>query len=145
MRVDKFTNPLQQALSEAQSMALGRNHNFIEPQHLLLALLEQTGGACQPLLAKAGANLSQLRGALRKSLDKTPEVTGGDADVHLSRDLTRVFNQADKLSQQRGDAYLSSELVVLAMLSAKLAVADILHAAGVDEAVLNRVIDELRG
>ena len=145
MRVDKFTNPLQQALSEAQSMALGRNHNFIEPQHLLLALLEQSGGACQPLLAKAGANLSQLREALRQSLDNTPEVTGGDADIHLSRDLTRVFNQADKLSQQRGDAYLSSELVVLAMLSGKLAVADILRAAGVDEGVLNRVIDELRG
>ncbi|MCY4426898.1 MAG: ATP-dependent chaperone ClpB [Halieaceae bacterium] len=145
MRVEKFTNPLQQALSEAQSMALGRNHNFIEPQHLLLALLEQTGGVCQPLLAKAGAKLSQLREALRQSLDDIPEVTGGDADVHLSRELTRVFNQADKLSQQRGDAYLSSELVVLAMLGGKLAVADILRAAGVDEGVLNRVIDELRG
>jgi ATP-dependent Clp protease ATP-binding subunit ClpB len=145
MRMDKLTNPLQMALSDAQSLAVGRDHNFIEPQHVLLALLEQSGGACKPLLRKAGTQVNQLQDSVSQALDQLPKVTGDHGDIHLSQDMGRVLNQADKFSQQKGDAYISSELVLLAMLAGNLAVSKLLVEAGVTEQTLSAAIDELRG
>ncbi len=145
MRMDKLTNPLQLALADAQSLAVGRDHNFIEPVHLLTALLQQQGGVARPLLSKAGVNVAALETAAEQALESLPRVTGGAGDVHLSTDAGRVLNQADKLSQQRGDAYISSELVLLAMLSAGGKGGELLKSAGANEAALNAAIDTLRG
>ncbi len=145
MRMDKMTNQLQLALADAQSLALGRDNNFIEPVHLLSALLEQAGGATRPLLQKAGGNLSQLVAAVSSALDALPTVTGTGGDVHMSADLGRILNLADKLAQQGGDAYISSELVVLAMLQGKSKAGDLLREVGVDEAGLQAAIADVRG
>ena len=145
MRMDKFTNPLQLALADAQSLAVGRDHNYIEPQHLLLALLQQDGGISKPLLGQAGANLQSLQSAAEQALAELPRVTGGAGDVHLSADSGRVLNLADKLSQQHGDAYISSEMVLLALLQGKTAASKLLAAAGVTEPGLEQAIAALRG
>jgi len=144
MRMDKLTNPLQLALSDAQSLAVGRDHNFIEPQHLLAALLRQQRGIARPLLRKAGADVSSLEQALEQALEALPRVSGG-GDVHLSNDCGRVLNLADKLAQQRGDAYISSETALLALLRSGSAAADMLKRAGVDETRLQAAIEEIRG
>jgi ATP-dependent Clp protease ATP-binding subunit ClpB len=109
MRHDKFTAKLQQAFAAAQSLAIGREHQFIEPLHLLLALLDQDGGSVRPLLTQAGVNIKQLRAALAAALQRLPTVQGTAGAVHLSNDLNRLLNVTDKLAQQRGDHYLSSE------------------------------------
>ncbi len=145
MRMDKLTNPLQLALADAQSLAVGRDHNFIEPVHLLTALLQQQGGVTRPLLSKAGIDVTALETAAEQAMESLPRVTGGAGDVHLSADAGRVLNQADKLSQQRGDTYISSELVLLAMLSAGGKAGELLKSAGAREAALNTAIDSLRG
>ena len=145
MRMDKFTHPLQVALADAQSLALGRDHNFIEPQHLLAALLQQSGGVARPLLQKAGVNLGQLDANVEQALQALPQLSGGAGDVHLSNDAGRVLNQADKLSQKAGDAYISSEIVLLAMLQGKSAATQLLVDAGLTEAALNAAIEEIRG
>ncbi len=145
MRMDKLTNPLQMALADAQSLAVGRDHNFIEPVHLLLALLQQQGGVARPLLAKAGVNVAGLETAAEQALEALPRVTGGAGDIHLGNDSGRVLNQADKLSQQRGDAYISSELVLLAMLGAGGNAGKLLQGAGASEAALTAAIEALRG
>jgi ATP-dependent Clp protease ATP-binding subunit ClpB len=143
--MDKLTNPLQLALADAQSLAVGRDHNFIEPVHVLAALLQQDGGAARPLLAKAGADVANLEKAVEQALAALPTVTGSGGDIHLSNDCGRVLNQADKLSQQRGDAYVSSELVLLAMLSVGGSAAELMKSAGLSEQGLNAAIDTLRG
>ena len=116
MRMDKLTNQLQSALADAQSLALGKDHNFIEPVHLLSALLEQKGGSTRPLLQKAGANVAGLVTGVKSAVEALPTVSGTGGDVHLSNDLGKILNVADKLAQQGGDTYISSELVLLAML-----------------------------
>ncbi len=145
MRMDKLTNPLQMALSDAQSLAVGRDHNFIEPVHLLAALLQQQGGVAKPLLSKAGVNTAGLEQSVEQALSELPRVTGGAGDIHLSNDAGRVLNQADKLAQQRGDAYISSEMVLLAMLAAGGRAAELMQAAGANDAGINRAIEEVRG
>jgi ATP-dependent Clp protease ATP-binding subunit ClpB len=145
MRMDKLTNSLQTALADAQSLAVGRDHNFIEPLHLLHALLEQRGGAARALLQKAGVNAGALSAELGKALDALPRVSGAGGDVHVSNDLGRVLNLADKLAQQGGDAYISSELVLLAMLEQKGQAADLLKKAGLSADGLRRAISEVRG
>ena len=114
MRLDKLTTRLQMALSDAQSIAVGRDHQYVEPVHLMQALLEQDGGTIRPLLQKADVNVAQLRTEIGKALDRLSRVEGTAGEVLLSNDLGRLLNVADKLSQQRGDAYISSELFVLA-------------------------------
>ncbi len=99
MRIDRFTNSLQTALADAQSLALGRDHQYIEAEHLLVAMLKQQGGSVRPLLSQAGAKLPQLEAALNSALDKLPRVEGNPGDVHVSQSLGRVFNIADKLAQ----------------------------------------------
>ena len=145
MRMDKLTNPLQNVLADAQSLAVGRDQQFIEPIHILKALLDQSGGSAVPLLQKAGANGSKLAGDVNDTLSLVPTVKGGRGDVHLSQDSSRLLNRADKLAQTRQDAYLSSELVLLAMADASSPVAKLLEKSGASRASLEQTIDEVRG
>src|SRR5687767_5294794 len=145
MRQDKLTSKFQIALADAQSMALGRDHQFIEPLHLMLALLDQEGGSVRPLLDKAGANLNALRSQLGQALDRLSTVEGIGGEVHFSNDLAKLLNLTDKLAQKRGDQYISSELFVLAALDDKGALGTILRNAGVVKGALERAIEDLRG
>jgi ATP-dependent Clp protease ATP-binding subunit ClpB len=145
MRQDKLTSKFQIALADAQSLALGRDHQFIEPVHLMQALLDQEGGSVRPLLDKSGANLSALRSQLGQALDRLPSVEGTGGEVHVSNDLSRLLNVTDKLAQKRGDQYISSELFVLAALEDKGPLATILRNAGVVKGALERAIEEMRG
>src|SRR3972149_3037845 len=114
MRYDKFTTKLQEALAEAQSLALGQDHQQIEPQHLLLALLNQEDGGVGSLIAKAGGNPNALKQALTQAIGRLPKVEGTPGEVHLSRDLGNLLNVADKDAQKRGHQYIASELFLLA-------------------------------
>ena len=145
MRMDKLTNPLQNVLADAQSLAVGRDQQFIEPIHILKALLDQSGGSAAPLLQKAGADRSQLAGDVNEGLSLLPKVKGGHGDVHLSQESSRLLNRADKLAQTRHDAYLSSELVLLAMADASSPVAKLLSKSGASRASLEQAIEEVRG
>ncbi len=145
MRMDKLTNQLQGALADAQSLALGKDHNYIEPVHLLSALLDQQGGSARPLLQKAGADVAGLVNRVKAALDALPTVSGTGGDVNISPDLGRVLNVTDKLAQQGGDAYISSELVLLAMLESRTSAGEALKASGVTPAALKTAIDEVRG
>jgi ATP-dependent Clp protease ATP-binding subunit ClpB len=133
MRMDKLTSKFQMALSDAQSLAVGRDHQFIEPVHVLAALLDQDGGTVRPLLTQAGVNVKLLRSQLNEALDRLPRVEGGGGDVQISNALSRLLNQADKLAQQRKDAYISSELFVLAALEDKGELGSLLRKAGRDQ------------
>ncbi|MEQ9462110.1 MAG: ATP-dependent chaperone ClpB [Haliea sp.] len=145
MRMDKLTNQLQLALADAQSMALGKDNNFIEPVHLLAALLQQQGGSTRPLLQKAGANVAGLTGAADKAVEALPTVSGSGGDVHMSNDLGRILNVSDKLAQKGGDAYISSEVVLLAMLESKTSAGDLLKQHGVTAIALQAAIEQVRG
>jgi ATP-dependent Clp protease ATP-binding subunit ClpB len=145
MRQDKLTSKFQAALADAQSLALGRDHQFIEPAHVLLALLQQEGGTVRPLVAKAGGTVSKLRSDLEAALDKLPRVEGAAGEVHVSNDLQRALNVTDKLAQQRGDQFISSELFVLAALEDKGPLARILKDAGVAKGALEKAIEQVRG
>lgn len=145
MRMDRLTNPLQTALADAQSLAVGKDHNFIEPIHLLSALLDQSGGATRPLLQKAGADIAALQSELHQAVEQLPTVSGNAGEVHVSQGLGRVLNIADKLAQQKGDAYLSSECVVLAMLDGKTPVADLMSRCGVSKEALSQAVEDVRG
>ena len=120
MRIDRLTSKLQMALSDAQSIAVGRDHNFIEPVHVLSALVEDSSGSIKPLLAQAGVNVGQLKDEITAQLIRLPQVQNHDGDVHMSNDMGRILNVADKYAQQRGDKYISSEIVVLAMVEDKV-------------------------
>jgi ATP-dependent Clp protease ATP-binding subunit ClpB len=145
MRMDKLTTKFQMALAEAQSMAVGRDHQFIEPTHLLLALLNQEGGSVRPLLEKAGANVSKLRSELMAALDRLPKVEGTAGEVHVSNDLSRLLNVTDKLAQQRGDEYIASELFVLAAFEDRGTLKTILRDSNVVRGAVEKAIEELRG
>ena len=116
MRMDKLTSRFQQAIADAQSLAVGRDNSIIEPAHLLLALLDQQGGGTKPLLTQAGVNVPTLRTKLTEALDRLPKVSGQAGNVSISNDLSRLLNVTDKLAQQRGDAFIASELFLLAAL-----------------------------
>jgi ATP-dependent Clp protease ATP-binding subunit ClpB len=145
MRNDKLTSRFQTALADAQSLAVGRDNQMIEPAHLFAALLDQQGGTLRPLLAKAGANVPKLKADLTGLLDRLPKVEGTPGEVHVSQDLSRMLNVTDKLSQQRGDQYISSELFVLAAVDDKGELGKLLKAAGCTKAKLEKAIDEVRG
>src|ERR1700722_13974338 len=114
MRMDKLTTKFQAALADAQSLAVGRDNQYIEPVHLMAALLDQEGGTARPLLEKAGAHVAKLRSDLAGAMDRLPKVEGPGGDVQFSHDLQKLLNVTDKLAQQRGDQFISSELFVLA-------------------------------
>ena len=145
MRLDKLTSKFQMALADAQSLAVGRDHAYIEPLHLMLALLDQEGGSARPILAKAGANLNRLRSQLETALDRLPEVHGTEGQVQVSSDLNRLLNVTDKLAQKRKDQFISSELFLLAALDDKGALGDALRDAGAGKAAVEKAIEELRG
>jgi ATP-dependent Clp protease ATP-binding subunit ClpB len=145
MRLDKFTSKFQMALADAQSLALGRDHQFIEPAHVLVALMDQQGGTTRHLLAQAGVNATQLRSSLGEMLDRLPRVEGTGGDVQISNDLGRLLNLADKLAQKRGDQYITSELFVLAALEDKGSAGDALRKVGLTRSLLEKAIEALRG
>lgn len=145
MRMDKLTSQFQLALSDAQSLAVGKDHQFIEPTHLLIAMLDQQGASVRHLLQLAGINVNKLRSSLGEALDRLPTVEGASGDVQLSSDLGRLLNVADKLAQKRGDAYISSELFVLAASDDKGQAAKMLQQAGASKSLLEKAIDDLRG
>jgi ATP-dependent Clp protease ATP-binding subunit ClpB len=145
MRMDKLTSKFQMALADAQSLALGRDSGFIEPEHLMKALLDQQGGSARPLLSKAGVNISQLRTLIDQALDRLPKVSGTGGDIHVSNNLNRLLNLTDKLSQQRKDNYISSELFILAAINEDGSLAKLLKHAGADAKAIEKAIDEIRG
>ncbi|MFL6593576.1 MAG: ATP-dependent chaperone ClpB [Luteimonas sp.] len=145
MRMDKLTSRFQQALSDAQSLAVGRDHNLIEPAHLLVALLDQSGGGTRPLLAQAGVNVPVLRERLAELLDRLPKVSGQDGNISVGNDLARLLNVTDKLAQQRGDAFIASELFLLAAVDDSGEAGRALRAAGATRQKLEAAIDAMRG
>jgi len=145
MRMDKFTARLQEALGEAQSLAVGQSHSAIEPVHLLLALLQQSGGVAAPLLEKAGANPADVITALKMAMDKLPTVGQFNGDVQLSQGLARLLNLADREAQQRGDQYVSTEALVLAACDDGGELGKLFKNAGIKKKVLAEKIQEVRG
>ncbi len=145
MRMDKLTSKFQLALADAQSLALGQDNQYIEPLHVMAALLNQDGGSVRPLLSKAGANTDQLRSSLSSAIERLPKVSGDAGDVHISNDLNRLLNQMDKLAQKRNDQYISSELFLLAALDDKASLGELLKAAGATKAAVEKAIEEVRG
>ncbi|WP_341328018.1 ATP-dependent chaperone ClpB [Methylotuvimicrobium sp. KM2] len=145
MRMDKLTSKFQMALADAQSLALGKDHQFIEPAHVMLALLNQDGGSIRPLLSQIGANPNIVQAELTKVLERTPTVSGIGGDVQISNELSRLLNVTDKLAQKRGDKFISSELFLLAACETSGALQDILKKAGVTKAAAEKAIDNVRG
>ena len=145
MNPEKFTTKLQQALGDSQSLAVGRDHQFIDPAHLMVALLDQKGGTVHHLLAQANVRMPQLRTELGDYLDGLAKVSGNDGAVHLSQELAKLLNRADALSQKRGDQFISSEMVALAAVDIKHKVGKILRDAGADGKILEAKIDQMRG
>ena len=145
MRIDRFTNQLQNALSDAQSLAVGKDHNSIDPLHLLSALLDQVNGSVQPLMRQAGGNIPALKDTLGQAMSNLPTVSGTVGDIRMSNDLARVLNLADKQSQQNNDAYLSCEVVAMALLDANIAVSKLLTDSGVSKQALGSAIESVRG
>lgn len=145
MRMDKLTSKLQQALSDAQSLAVGKDHNFIEPTHLLSILVDQKGGSIRPLLMQTGFDIPALRNGLQKLINDLPVVQNNGGDIQLSPDLGKMLNVADKLSQQGGDQFISSEHVFLAAMDDKGELGKLLNSFSVSKQALENAIKNLRG
>ncbi len=145
MRMDKLTGKFQMALADAQSLAIGRDHQFIEPAHLMAAMLDQDGGGVRPLLSQAGVDINGLRSALGAEMDRMPQVAGTEGEVHVSNDLSKLLNQCDKLAQQRGDQYISSELFVLAAVDDKGRLGELMKHAGAVKGAIEKTIESIRG
>ena len=145
MNIEKFTTKFQQAIAEAQSLAIGKDNQFIEPVHLLSALLNQQDGSVAPILTASGVNVAALRNELNNELAKLPQVSGNGGDVQLSRQLLNLLNLCDKLAQQRQDKFISSELFLLAALEEKGAVSEILKKCGAKKDQILQAIDHIRG
>ncbi|MDP6535746.1 MAG: ATP-dependent chaperone ClpB [Gammaproteobacteria bacterium] len=145
MRIDKLTSKLQSALADAQSLALGKEHNLIEPAHLLLALLEQKGGSVRPLLSQTGFNIGELRKQLQQLVDDLPQVPDNEGEITVSPALGKLLNQADKLAQQKGDTFISSETILLVAMKDTGPVGKLLNGFGVSAEALENAIVNLRG
>ncbi|EEQ09033.1 ATP-dependent chaperone ClpB [Yersinia mollaretii] len=145
MRLDRLTSKFQLALADAQSLALGRDNQFIEPLHLMSALLNQDGGTVRPLLTSAGINVANLRSEIEQALGRLPQVEGTGGDVQPSNELVRVLNLCDKLAQKRADKFISSELFVLAALEDRGTLTDMLKAAGATTDNIDKAIETMRG
>jgi ATP-dependent Clp protease ATP-binding subunit ClpB len=144
--MDKLTTKFQQALGEAQSLAVGRDHQFIEGIHLMSALMDQEGGTIRHLLQEAGVQTNALRSRLGEALDHLPTVEGSSGEVHVSNDLSKLLNVTDKLAQKRQDSYISSELFVLAAAQEdKGKLGELLRNAGATAEALEPAIESLRG
>ena len=145
MRMDKLTTRFQAALADAQSLAIGRDNQFIEAPHVLMALLEQDSSTVSQVLASTGVNVNGLKAKLNESLERLPQVQGHEGDVQLSNELIRILNQTDKLAQQRNDQFISSELFLLALVEAKSTAGKILKSAGGDKNRIEQAIENVRG
>ncbi len=145
MRMDKLTSKFQMALADAQSLSVGRDHQFIEPLHLMLALLDQQGGTARHLLSQSDVNVNLLRSSLGEALDRLPTVEGGTGDVHVSNELGRLLNRTDKLAQERKDQYISSELFVLAAVEDGGELGHLMRKAGAAKGPIQQSIEALRG
>jgi len=143
--MDKLTSKFQAALSDAQSLALGRDHAFIEPVHVMKVLLDQEGGSIRPILAKANINIASLRSQLDAAINRLPQVEGTGGEVHVSNELNRLLNLTDKLAQKRKDQYISSELFLLAASEDTGSLGELLRKAGATKDVLEKAIEEERG
>jgi len=145
MRMDKLTSKFQVAISEAQSLAVGRDHAYIEPVHLMTAFIDQEGGSVRHLLMQSGVNINLLRSHLGEAIDKLPTIGDATGEVHLSNDLSRLLNLTDKIAQQRKDQYIASELFALACIDDKSSIGEILKGAGATKQALEQTIDQVRG
>ncbi|MGR8942577.1 MAG: Clp protease N-terminal domain-containing protein, partial [Gammaproteobacteria bacterium] len=145
MRMDKLTGKFQEALADAQSLALGKDHQFIEPVHLMIALLDQEGGSIKPLLAQIGVNTAALRAELGQMLNRLATVSGAGGDVQISHELGRLLNVTDKLAQKRGDTFIASELFLLAVFEERGLLQDVLKKAGVTKQAVEKAIEAMRG
>ena len=145
MNIEKFTTKFQQALAEAQSLAIGKDNQYIEPVHLLSALLNQQDGSIAPILTASGVNVALLRNELNNELNKLPQVSGNGGDVQISRQLLNLLNLCDKLAQQKQDKFISSELFLLALLEERSALSNILVQCGADKARVSQAIQQIRG
>jgi ATP-dependent Clp protease ATP-binding subunit ClpB len=145
MRFDKFTTKFQQAIADAQSMALGNDNGFIEPQHLLAALLSQEDGSSASLLAHAGVAVPKLKEAVAQSIARLPKVEGQGGEISASRDLGNLLNLADKEATKRGDEYIASELFLLAAIDDKGETGRLLKAHGANRKAFEQAIAAVRG
>ncbi|WP_086479768.1 ATP-dependent chaperone ClpB [Oceanospirillum sanctuarii] len=145
MRVDRLTGKLQQALADAQSMAVGHDHNLLQPVHLILAMLEQRDGSIRPLITQAGGDFNKLRNELREQFESLPVISNNDGQIMMSPDLGGILNLADKESQQRKDTYISSELVLLAAAQDKGDTGKLIRGCGLTKDSLSKAIDQVRG
>lgn len=145
MRFDKFTTKFQQALADAQSIALGHDHPYIEPQHLLLALMQQEDGGISSLLQRSGVNTQPLQQVLTQNLNRIPKVEGTGGEINISRDLGNLLNLTDKEAQKKGDQYIASEMFLLAALEDKGETGRLLKQYGANRATLEQAIDSVRG
>src|SRR5690625_3087849 len=145
MRIDKFTTKFQQALADAQSLAMQKHHAYLEPVHVLWALLEDNDSGAASLFARAGASVQRLRAEVQNAIDAFPEVQGQGAELNISRDLQRVLALTDKEAKYRDDTYIAGELFLLARTRDKWRVGQLLRDAGVQESALQSAIDEVRG
>ncbi|AOE49985.1 ATP-dependent chaperone ClpB [Kangiella sediminilitoris] len=145
MRMDKFTSKFQSALADAQSLALGRDQQYIEPVHLMLAMLQQQGNSVTAILSQIGANPSTIGQLIETEIDKLPQVSGNAGEVHLSQDTGKLLNICDKIAQQRQDQYIASELFLLAALEIQSPLTKILNAQGVTKELVEEAITKIRG
>ncbi|WP_394221052.1 ATP-dependent chaperone ClpB [Alteromonas gracilis] len=145
MRLDRFTSKFQLAISDAQSLALGRDHQYIEPVHLMTAMLNQQGGSVRPLLDQANINVNALRSALSQAIERLPRIEGIGGDVQLSKDSGILLNLCDKIAQQRKDEYITSEIFVLAALQDKGRLGEILKSLNITKDAIESAIDDMRG
>jgi len=144
MRLDRFTSKFQIAISDAQSLALGRDHQYIEPVHLMMALLNQEGGSVRPLFDQAKVNVNSLRSSLSEALERLPQLQGIGGDVQLSNDTSKLLNLSDKIAQKRKDDYITSEIFVLASMEDKGYLGTIFKTLGVKKEAIEAAIDSLR-
>jgi len=145
MRLDRLTTKFQQALADAQSLAVGADNQFIEPVHILAALLDQEDGGTASLASRAGVNVPKLRESLRKAIDRLPKVEGHGGEVQIGRDLSNLLNLTDKEAQKRGDQYIASELFLLAAADDKGEAGRLLKEAGGSKKALDQAIKAVRG
>ncbi len=144
MRLDRLTSKLQEALSDAQSLAIGNDNQFVEAVHLMTALIDQEGGSVRYLFNQINVNVFSLRSLLGEALERLPDVEGADGDIRISNDLAKLLNRADKIAQKRKDSYISSEVVVLAAVEDQGLLGIILKKVGVDKTALEKAIEDMR-
>ena len=145
MRTDRLTSKFQQALGDAQSLALGRDNQFIEPPHLMAALLDQEGGSTTHLLGLAGVDVAQLQRSTTRSMENLPRVQGHNGEIYISKDLDRLLNLTDKHAQERNDQYISSELFSLAAAGDKSELGKLMRECGAEKRRIEAAIDKIRG